>query len=207
MTDKPDQADQSNLPTDEELIAACRGGDRDAIGLIIDRYQNEVYRFLYRFLGDASKVDDVFQETFAQVYFKAEQFNPEKRFKPWLFTIAANKARDYLRKAKRGKKLQLSHQIGGNDDLQLLDLLQDDMPSADDILEQDELRQRVRDAVNHLQEHQREILILAYFHQLAYNEIAESLDLPLGTVKSRLHSAVKNFAKHWKSLNSDQEIS
>ena len=87
---------------------------------------------------------------------------------------------------------------GEGEERSLLDLLEADLPLPAENVEAEELQQRVREAVASMPEHFREILLLAYFHQFPYKQIAEMLHIPLGTVKSRLHSAVATFAQMWK---------
>ena len=96
--------------SDEELFAAYRRGDRAGFQKLLERYQRELFHFLVRFLGDRSTAEDIFQETFLQVHQSASQFDPQRRFRPWLFTIAANKARDLIRsQARRPSKRASGH--------------------------------------------------------------------------------------------------
>ena len=186
--------------TDEQLIADYVAGDRDAIRVVIERYRNEVLHFLIRFLGQRAAADDVFQETFVQVHHSAATFDPERRFRPWLFTIAANKARDFHRKHTRQTPMSLSATVGGDSEgTSFVDLLQAEMPSPDLPVLDAERSRLVRSVVDSMPSHLREILMLSYFHKLSYNQIADTLSIPLGTVKSRLHTAVASFAQAWKA--------
>jgi len=187
--------------TDEQLLGRHRGGDEQAFEVLIERYRLELFHFLARFVGNRTAADDIFQEAFIQVHISAGTFDTSRRFKPWLFTIAANKARDHLRKNKRQKAVSLSstvdkHQEGGQ---AFIDLMEADLPLPQDRAQQKETGQIVRDVVSLLPEHLREVLLLAYFNKMAYREIAENLGIPLGTVKSRLHAAVGTFAQLWKA--------
>lgn len=189
--------------TDEQVLAAHLQGDPAAFAELVHRYQRELFTFLSRFLGDATAADDVFQETFIQVHQSSNSFDPSKRFRPWLFTIAANKARDFLRSKARRHTVPIQANIDqtNNDGRQFVDLMESAEIGPDVRMEQLETAQRVQAAIQLLPENLREILLLAYFHQFAYRQIAEILDLPLGTVKSRLHTAVESFAQIWKSSN------
>src|ERR1043165_9090177 len=91
--------------SDEYLLDSYLRGDRAAFTTLMGRYSNELLHFLTRFLGSRAAADDVFQETFLQIHLSADTFDSERRFKPWLFTIAANKARDYHRKHSRGNQV------------------------------------------------------------------------------------------------------
>lgn len=187
-------------PSDEILLDAYLHGDRAAFTTLMGRYSNELLHFLTRFLGSRAAADDVFQETFLQIHLSAETFDPERRFKPWLFTIAANKARDYHRKHNRFNAMSLSASINAEGEGErFVDLLESDGPDPDVPLLDAERSRLVKRVMDAMPVHLREILLLSYFQRLSYNQIADSLEIPLGTVKSRLHTAVAAFAKSWKA--------
>ena len=197
--------DDSSTPleqlTDEQLVGAYRRGRTAAFETLVRRYQPELLHFLIRFAGGRAAGEDLFQEAFLQVHISADSFDVSKRFKPWLFTIAANKARDYLRKNKRRHTVPLSALVDKTqtDGPSFVDLMQADLPLPDDLAQDAETAQLVAEVVESLPDHLREVLLLAYFNQFAYKEIAAMLNIPLGTVKSRLHSAVGTFAQLWKA--------
>lgn len=189
--------------SDENLLADYRNGKADALRTLIERHHEDLLRFLIRLTGDRQAAEDVFQEAFLQVHISADTFDPTRRFKPWLFTIAANKARDMLRKKVRRQEVDLSAPIGprGNDEGQtFVDLMQVDVPAPDAALDARERDEQVQRALDRLSLPLREILLLAYFQKLSYAQIAEDLDIPLGTVKSRLHAAVAAFARQWAAV-------
>src|SRR4051812_34930867 len=194
---------------DEQLLADYRAGDKSSIAELVGRYQRELYHFLVRFLGDRAAAEDVFQETFLQIHQSAEQFDPQRRFRPWMFTIAANKARDLIRSQARRPTNPLQATINPGDDEsgEFLDLMQsvDNFPEAP--LERQELQESVQKTVMSMPDHLREILLLSYFHQFPYKQISDILDIPLGTVKSRLHAAVAHFADRWKAMNPNKSVS
>jgi RNA polymerase sigma-70 factor (ECF subfamily) len=191
---------QNDTRSDEQLLAAYRDGDRESFALLVQRYQRELYHFLVRFMGDRVLADDVFQETFLQVHQSAAQFDTSRTFRPWLFTIAANKARDLIRSNNRRPTTALQATItpAGEGAGEFIDLLRaaDHLPSES--MERRELREKVQQTVQGMPEHLREILLLSYFHQFPYKQISEILEIPLGTVKSRLHAAVAHFADQWR---------
>ena len=192
MTDREKQI------SDEQLIANYQGGDSRAFETLVKRYEKELYHFLFRFMGQSSLAEEAFQEAFLQVHLSADQFETNRRFRPWLYTIAANKARDILRNRMRRPTVQLT---GPNDDSSESELWAhllsvDDTPDKTlDLAEQKEI---VRETVAGMPDNLRQILVMAYFTQLPYKEMAEILDVPLGTVKSRLHAAVKVFSQMFK---------
>jgi RNA polymerase sigma-70 factor (ECF subfamily) len=199
-----DEAMSVETHSDEVLFDAYRAGDRGAFHDLMRRYSNELIHFLTRYLSSRPAADDVFQETFLQVHLSAETFDSSRRFKPWLFTIAANKARDYHRKYSKRTVVSLSNSLSSEGDgRQFVDLLEADIPTPECPLIDSERSRLVKLAIEAMPTHLREILLLSYFQQMSYNQIAESLEIPLGTVKSRLHTAVAAFAKIWKSTRTD----
>lgn len=188
--------------TDEQLVEAYRNGDDVSFATLVGRYQRELFHFLVRFLGNRAAAEDVFQEAFLQVHQSAHQFDLTRRFRPWLFTIAANKARDLLRSQSRRPTSPLQASIGGDEDGgEFIDLMQAITDLPDSALQKEELQQAVQKSVMAMPEHLREILLLSYFHQFPYKQISDILDIPLGTVKSRLHAAVAHFADKWRASN------
>ncbi len=188
--------------TDEQLVERYRDGEAGAFEVLVERYRRELFHFLLRFVTKGSAADDVFQDAFIQVHQSLDTFDTTRRFRPWLFTIAANKARDYLRRNKR-TQASLSAPVGASGgseggETAFVDLMEADLPLPADQAQQQEMRELVREAVQRMPDHLREILLLAYFQQLPYKEIAAMLEIPLGTVKSRLHAAVGAFAQIWK---------
>ncbi len=187
-------------PTDAELLRDHLAGHPQAFADLAQRYADELYSFMFRFVNSAAVAEDLVQETLIQVHHSAASFDMARPLRPWVYTIAANKARDYLR--GRGRRPMQSLDAGADEDRpDGAQQLEAGGPSASEMLDDAEQRARVRAIVAELPEHHREVLLLGYFQQLPYAEIAEILDVPLGTVKSRLHAAVKNFGEQWKRFN------
>ena len=191
--------------TDEQLLSDYREGDNAAFRELIERYQDPLLRFLIRFMGDRQAAEDVFQDAFLQIHLAADNFDVERRFKPWLFTIAANKGRDYLRRHHRRPTVDFSAPLDRGDGeggaRTYLDLMAIDATPAGRPLDERETDRLVQRAVDRLPDHLREILLLAYFQRMSYANIAEGLEIPLGTVKSRLHAAVAAFARAWAEVS------
>ncbi|MGQ9650934.1 MAG: RNA polymerase sigma factor [Phycisphaerae bacterium] len=189
-------------PSDEQLLAEHIEGLPDRFELLVRRHSHELFRFLVRFTGSQALAEDVVQEAFLQVHLAAATFDRSRRFKPWLFTIAANKARDCLRSRGRKSEVPLDAHVGNADEdtgQTFRDFMADH--SADPVagLESMEEREQVRAVLARMPDHLREVLVLSYYHQFPYREIAEILNVPLGTVKSRLHAAVATFGKAYKA--------
>jgi RNA polymerase sigma-70 factor, ECF subfamily len=208
LTPLPDRS--TSRFTDEQLVQRYRAGKNEAFEELVRRHHDDLIRFLIRLTGNRAVAEDAFQDTFLQVHLSADTFDTTRRFKPWLFTIAANKGRDALRRNARRKTLDLSAPLAGSGTgngnggdgggRTYVDLMEIDVPPPDQRLNDDERNRLVQEAVDELPWTLREILLLAYFQRMSYNQIADALNIPLGTVKSRLHSAVAAFAKKFKSV-------
>ncbi|MFP4105862.1 MAG: RNA polymerase sigma factor [Phycisphaerae bacterium] len=187
--------------TDGMLLQRYLEGDTSAFTDLVRRYERELFNFLARFTGDRSLADDVFQETFLQLHLSGASFDTSRRFKPWLFTIAANKARDALRSRSRKRAAPLDAPMPGSEDgrTSYVDLMPADIPAPDQEILNLETRQAVQRMVQDMPENLRVVLLLSYFHEFPYKDIADMLGVPLGTVKSRLHTAVNTFARKWKA--------
>ncbi|MBM4106546.1 MAG: sigma-70 family RNA polymerase sigma factor [Phycisphaerae bacterium] len=185
--------------SDETLLVEYREGNRESFVVLLERYRGELLNFLTKFLSNRAAAEDVFQETFLQVHLSAESFDATRTFKPWLFTIAANKARDFHRRQRRRATASLSAPVNGQEEgAAFIDLLDGGVEQPSAPVERDEEAALVKGVIERLPSHYREILLLGYFQRMSYQQIAEILEIPLGTVKSRLHSAVASFADGWR---------
>ncbi len=204
-----DRREAPTVPSDETLLDSYRRGNRADFTRLVERYQRELFHFLIRFLGDRAAAEDVFQETFLQVHQSADSFDPQRRFRPWLFTIAANKARDLMRSQARRPVNPLQASISPTDEEsgQFIDMIESVTQSPGARLEKEELQRQVQQAILNMPDHLREILLLSYFHQFPYRQIGDILNIPLGTVKSRLHAAVAHFADKWRAIQANQPTS
>jgi RNA polymerase sigma-70 factor (ECF subfamily) len=186
--------------TDEELLAALRRGKREAFGVLVRRYEGELFGYLRRYLGDADLADDVFQNTFLQVFTKVRQYEPGRPARPWLYTIATNQAIDALRRSARHQAVSLDverEEAGSNDLPQLIRFLESRGDTPLDHVQEDERRHLVRAGVERLPEFLRSVVVLAYYQGLKHKEIAEILGIPVGTVKSRMHAALCRLHEAW----------
>ena len=191
--------------TDAELLARYGKGNEDAFRELISRYKNGLYAFLKRFLTRQDLIDDVFQETFLQLFNSRDSFDMTRPLRPWLFTIAANKAKDALRKRQRKSAMSIGS-IADSQEMSFDDVL--NAITADETrpyeeLQRDEMAVRVRSVIAGMPQNLREILILSYFNKFSYKQMSQILSIPIGTVKSRLHAAVGRFAKEWKAFAED----
>jgi RNA polymerase sigma-70 factor (ECF subfamily) len=179
--------------SDEELLTRYRDrGRTEDFEELVHRYENELYRYLARYLGDPSLAQDVFQNTFLQVHQKRALYEDGRPVRPWLYSIATHQAIDALRKGGRHPTVSLDQRptAGESEAGSLVDLLVSPGEGPLAALQGEERREWVRRSVARLPEALRETLILAYHQDLKYREIAEILKIPVGTVKSRLHAAL-----------------
>ena len=194
--------------SDETLLGRYRDEGRDAdFNELIHRYEHELYRYLARYLNDATLAEDVFQNTFLQVHVKRGLYEDGRPVRPWLYAIATHQAVDALRKVGRHPTLSLDQRpasAGGDSDAGgLIDLLvgEGDGPLAQ--IQGEERKEWVRASIAKLPEALRETLILAYHQDLKYREIADVLKIPVGTVKSRLHAALTKLQQMARATNRD----
>ena len=186
--------------SDEELLRRCRvDEDSAAFESLVHRYEVELFNYLRRYLGNAEMAEDVFQATFLQVHLKREQFEEGRRFRPWLYTIATNQAIDAQRRNKRHRMVSLDSRTGGENDVgALVEMLAGNGQTADEKMQDAEACDWVRSAVDALPEPLRATLVLVYHQGLKYREAADVLGIPVGTVKSRLHSALLKLNESWQ---------
>ena len=201
--------DTLTVCSDEELLTRFCKGQAEAFGALVRRYERELYGYLRRYLGDASLAEDVFQNTFLQVYVKSGQYEAGRPVRPWLYTIATNQAIDALRRNGRHQLLSLDQQreeLADGELSSLVETLEGGGPSPLDVAQAQERREKIRASVDRLPEFLRQVLLLAYYQGLKYREIADILGIPVGTVKSRLHAALVKLQEAWAGTPSLNEV-
>lgn len=196
VIDDPRKIAPSDERTDEQLLEEyCVSADTALFAVLVGRYERELFNYLFRYLGDAGMAEDVFQATILQVHLKRDLYETGRRVRPWIYTIATNLAIDAQRKNKRHRLVSLDRQLGDESDSEraatLSDMVEDAEQAPVDRLLASEEQSAVREAVESLPDSYRQVLILVYFQGLKYREAADVLNIPQGTVKSRLHAAVQ----------------
>ncbi len=204
-----EQPDTLTASSDEDLLVRFCQGESEAFGILLRRYERELFGYLRRYIGDADLAADVFQNTFLQLYVKSGQYEPGRPVRPWLYTIATHQAIDALRRNGRHQALSLEQHRApdGTGELQgLLESLEGRGPDPLETASNVERRERVRAAVDALPEFLRQVVILAYYQGLKYREVADILEIPVGTVKSRLHAALGRLQEAWTDSPSFYEV-
>ncbi|NOZ94504.1 MAG: sigma-70 family RNA polymerase sigma factor [Acidobacteria bacterium] len=173
-------------PTDEELAAWAAAGDREAFGLLVERYQRRLTGFLAQIVGDLELARELTQETFIRVWGALGRFDDSYRFSTWIFRIAHNLGVDHLRRRRvPTTSLQVEDRDGRETQRDLEDRGRDPLGH----LENRELAEALRRSIEMLRPEYRELVLLRHFAGLSYREIAELEDMPLGTVKNKLFRA------------------
>lgn len=196
--------DYSTL-SDRDLIAFLKSAQApvlaEGFSVVVARYKGAMVSFLYRYVGDIRTAEDLAQETFLRVYRKIGNYDPTAKFSTWLYTIAVNLAKDEFKRRSRHPAKSLDWMSGaGNDTTRNVPVLADDGVRPEHSLEKDEMQDHVQKALHRLKVEERRILILKDVQELSYDEIAGILELPLGTVKSRISRARLAFKEVWKRL-------
>lgn len=173
--------------TEPDIITLCKQGDRNAFNELIMMYQKQVFNIAYGMLSDYEDASDAAQEVFVKVYKSIASFRGQSSFNTWLYRICSNVCNDMLRKRqRRGISVSLEAE---EDEMGSAAELVSDAPGPEEKLAMSERQKAVRDAINSLSQEFREIIIYSDLQQLSYDEVAEILKCPKGTVKSRLNRA------------------
>ena len=169
--------------TDEILIAQFQGGDVDSFEELVLRYKDQLLNFVYRFVGNRSDSEDIVQETFLRVFKNKHYYKEIAKFSTWVYTIAGNLAKTELRRRKRKKLLSVSSIIKDDKDYDIPDLAASPEKEVDGIIKEN----IIQSAIEKLPSRFREVIVLRDIQGFAYEEISQILDIPLGTVKSRVN--------------------
>jgi RNA polymerase sigma-70 factor (ECF subfamily) len=169
--------------SDEDLMERVQRGDVRAFELLFDRFRGRLFGFLYRRCADGSVAEDLLQETWLRVVRSRDRFDPQRRFSTWLFQIANNLCRD------RGRRLEVERR----GQQKMREAMATDFPVSKAAPVDSKLEMAGRLAL--LSDRLREVVVLRYFHDLSEREIANIAGIPAGTVKSRLHQAIRVMRK------------
>ena len=171
--------------SDEQLMFLFQGGNENAYIELVNRYKDKLINFIFNYLGDIESSEDVVQETMIKLYQKKHYYKEIAKFSTWLYTIAKNLANTELRKRKQRKTTLLS-QFSKDD--KMYDLPSDDNEVGQEI-QTEIVNEIIKNAVDQLSEKFKTVITLRDIQQLSYEDISEIMDVPIGTVKSRINRA------------------
>lgn len=190
MERKPDRR------TDEALCVAVARGDEEALRVLLERYRRRTYAILARSVPSRADADDLFQELWLRVVRAADDFDPSLRFSSWVYRIAVNLVRDHLRRRAAARVVPGDGTVPDREDEGL---------APDAVVAGREEARAMAEAIARLPEGQREVLVLRYFEGLGEAEVANAVGIPPGTVKSRLHHAVRGLRRELASLRAEED--
>lgn len=191
---------------DAELIHRFRNGQVQAFNLLVWRWQKPVLNFLYRFLGNVQDAEDVNQRTFLKVYQKLSSLRQTDKFQIWLYQVAANEARDQLRRRSRGRFFSIGGAHGEGDDPPVPEIPDTSKESMEDRIHQSELRKIFEQAMQEIPAEQRLVIIMKIYQDLKFVEIADILQESLNTVKSRMYYGLKALREVLQRQNFSKEV-
>ena len=190
--------------SDRDLIGQIRDRDANAFETLFVRYREMVRRHLASIVRDEDAADDLVQEVFLRVWTRAEQWNGRGAFKAWLFRIATNLALNHLRSLRRRRQqsLEISADPADDDDESPVPGWMIDASSLgpDAVLEQAEQHDLLQGLIDRFPEEKRAVFRMVHEMEMDIRDVAHALDIPGGTVKSRLHYARKHLARKWKEI-------
>jgi len=174
-------------PDDPELVRRCLAGDEGAYRELVGRYERQVYSLAFRMVRVREDAEDLTQETFVRMFRALDRYDPTRAFPAWIFTIAARLSIDHVRR-RRLKTVSLTRVEPGSEEERTIEV-EDTSLGPEELAVRSEEERAAGDLIGSLPEHYRVVVMLRHQQGLSYEEIAEALRLPLGTVKARIHRA------------------
>lgn len=183
---------EGGTPEETRLVKACQQGDSSAFNLLVWRWEKPLYNFIYKYVGDATLAEDLVQDTFIRVLKSIGRYTHQGSFSTWLYRIAINLCKDYL-KRKRLPLVSLHdyYTTDSGERVYVQDRISDEEARTDESLKVEEREELVRRLLASLPEEQRIVILFKEYQELTFREIAEVLNVPEGTVKSRLYHGLR----------------
>jgi RNA polymerase sigma-70 factor (ECF subfamily) len=178
--------------TDEELVALSIGGDVESFNQLVVRWERPIYALAYRVIGREEEARDVVQETFLRAFRGIRNFRGQAKFSSWVYRIALNLCRDWIRRERRTPILPAPEGV----DVIELAAEQGPAESIEDLVARNDMSQVVADLMTRLPEEQRTAIILKEYHGMTFQEIADLQGVPLSTVKTRLYQGLTVLRRH-----------
>ena len=193
---------------DSRLILKFIDGDVQAFNVLVTRWQNRIFNFVFKVLGRREDAKDVTQKTFIKVYKNLRKLKDSEKFSAWIHQIAMNLCRDDMRKHKRSRTISIHQKIrtSSGEDMELQDFLSDGSNEMLDDLHQGEVVEIIRRGLNMIPEEQRIVIIMKEYQGLKFREISEILQEPLNTTKSRMYYGLNALRKALAELEIDKEV-
>jgi len=189
----------SDREIDRQLVARAQRGDKQAFGLLVEKYQRKLARLLSRFIRDPAEVEDVTQEAFIKAYRALPAFRGDSAFYTWLYRIGINTAKNYLmamgRRAPTSTEVEAEEAEGFEEGEQLRDI-----NTPESVLLSKEIAQTVNSTIEKLPEELRKAIQMREIEGMSYEDIAQAMDCPIGTVRSRIFRAREAIAEQLRPL-------
>ncbi len=193
--------------TDErELVIRAQNGEVQPFNLLVWRWQKPILNFLFRFLGNRNDAEELCQRTFVRAFQNLGALENPEKFRVWLFQIAANQARDFLRQRRRRRWLPLSPSGKDDGEESAIDLPDPDSLEAEESMQREGVRRILLSALQKIPEEQRKVVIMRTYHDLKFTEIAEILGVPVNTVKSRMYYGLQALRNILEEQNLGKEV-
>lgn len=189
------------IRTDEELVALATTGDLDSFNQLVVRWERPIYALAYRTLGREEDARDVVQEAFLRAFRGLRGFRGQAKFSSWLYRITLNLCRDWIRRERRAPVVQTPE---GVDPIEMADERMAPTESVEDLVARKEMSAAVSRAMAELPEEQRVTILLKEYHGLTFQEIADQLDVPLSTVKTRLYQGLSVLRRRLERRQSEE---
>lgn len=173
-------------------------GDQNAFADIVSLYQHKLYQVCYRMLGNKQEAEDIAQEAFVRAYTNLHTFDQKRKFSTWLYRIGTNLCIDRIRKKK--PDYYLDAEVAGTEGLNLYSQIASDDQLPEETIEKMELQDRIQYEIGRLPDKYRTVVVLKYIEELSLQEISDILDMPLGTVKTRIHRGREALRKQLNNL-------
>ncbi|WP_050613685.1 RNA polymerase sigma factor SigW [Bacillus testis] len=173
-------------------------GDHNAFGEIVEIYKDKVFQLCYRMLGNRHEAEDMAQEAFVRAYVNIHSFNIKRKFSTWLYRIATNLCIDRIRKKK--PDYYLDAEIAGTEGLDMYSQIPSSTKKPEEEVESLELQDTIQKEILKLPEKYRTVIVLKYIEELSLKEISEILDLPIGTIKTRIHRGREALRKQLSNI-------
>lgn len=180
---------------DDSLVRKTLAGDTAAFSALYDRYERSLFNFIYQYVGDYEAAQDIFQETMIRAYRKLPRYQIGTNFSAWVHRIAINLAKDEFKRKRKRPVSNIAECAETGEEADLFAALPEEGPGPERLLVDKETARRVREGLVRLTPEHMQVILLYVFQGMAYKDIAETLGIPIGTVKSRMHYAVKELGK------------